>query len=133
GTPDEAAIAFLFAAETARDTTASALQYHGGAGYRLDGDIQLFHRRSRGWPLVAGDLRPEWERLGGRLFPPSGPSVLDAPAATSTSESPEGIDFGAPRHTAAFREEVRSFLADHVTPEVQERVHTTGTVHDWDS
>jgi 3-oxochol-4-en-24-oyl-CoA dehydrogenase len=138
GTPDEAAMAFLFAAETARATTASALQYHGGAGYRLDGDIQLFHRRARGWPLVAGDLRPEWERLGGQLFPAAGQSVLDAPAATSApgpdadADADGGIDFGAPPHTAAFREEVRTFLAAHVTPEVQERVHTTGTVHDWD-
>ncbi len=63
GTPDEAAMAFLFAAETARDTTASALQYHGGAGYRLDGDIQLFHRRSRAgrsWPATSGPSGSAW-------------------------------------------------------------------------
>jgi alkylation response protein AidB-like acyl-CoA dehydrogenase len=43
----------------------------------------------------------------------------------------DGIDFSAPEHTEAFRDEVRAFLAEHVTPEVTARVHETGTVHDW--
>ena len=30
-----------------------------------------------------------------------------------------------------FRADVRSFLAQHVTPELRERMHRTGTMHDW--
>jgi alkylation response protein AidB-like acyl-CoA dehydrogenase len=31
----------------------------------------------------------------------------------------------------AFRAEVRAFLAEHVTDEVIETAHHTGTIHDW--
>ncbi len=31
----------------------------------------------------------------------------------------------------AFREEVRAFLDEHLTPDILERVERTGTVHDW--
>ncbi len=42
-----AAMAKLFACRTARDVTAKAQQIHGGIGFTLDYDIQLFFRRAK--------------------------------------------------------------------------------------
>jgi alkylation response protein AidB-like acyl-CoA dehydrogenase len=118
-----ALLSFLFATDVARATTGAAMQFHGGYGFTLDHDVQLFYRRAKGWPLVAGDPQALWEELGAAWF-------------TRTTADPaqpcSGIDFGLGAHTQKFREEVRAFLTQYVTPAVSERVHTTGTVHDWD-
>ncbi|MBX7453913.1 acyl-CoA dehydrogenase family protein [Mycolicibacterium sp. 3033] len=50
-----AAMAFAFAYEAARDATHRSLHIHGGYGFGLEGDIQLYYRRVRGWALVFGD------------------------------------------------------------------------------
>jgi alkylation response protein AidB-like acyl-CoA dehydrogenase len=50
-----AAMAFAFAYETARDATRRSLQIHGGYGFGMEGDIQLYYRRIRGWAMVFGD------------------------------------------------------------------------------
>lgn len=42
------------------------------------------------------------------------------------------MDFRLGERAEEFREEVRAFLAEHLTTEIVERVHDTGTVHDWD-
>lgn len=65
-----ASMAFLAAADVARDTTYRALHYHGGYGVTLEYDIQLHYRRARGWPLVLGDPDEEYLRLADRLFGP---------------------------------------------------------------
>jgi alkylation response protein AidB-like acyl-CoA dehydrogenase len=41
------------------------------------------------------------------------------------------MDFSLPPEVEEFRSEVRAFLAEHVTEEVIERAHATGTFHDW--
>jgi len=41
------------------------------------------------------------------------------------------MHFRPPADSEGFRAEVRAFLAEHVTAELRERVHRTGTVHDW--
>ena len=41
------------------------------------------------------------------------------------------MDFALPPEVEQFRTEVRAFLAEHVTDDVIERAHDTGTVHDW--
>lgn len=50
-----AAMAFAFAYETARDATRRSLHIHGGYGFGMEGDIQLYYRRVRGWAMVFGD------------------------------------------------------------------------------
>ncbi len=50
-----AAMAFAFAYETARDATRRSLHIHGGYGFGMEGDIQLYYRRVRGWALVFGE------------------------------------------------------------------------------
>jgi alkylation response protein AidB-like acyl-CoA dehydrogenase len=63
-----AAMAFLFAGETAGKTTADSLQFHGGYGYTLECDIQLFLRRAKAWVLVAGDPKRRYAQLAHRLY-----------------------------------------------------------------
>ena len=50
-----AAMAFAFAYETARDATRRSLQIHGGYGFGMECDIQLYYRRIRGWAMVFGE------------------------------------------------------------------------------
>jgi alkylation response protein AidB-like acyl-CoA dehydrogenase len=62
-----ARMSFAFAAETANDVTLRSLHFHGGYGFMLDYDIQMYYRRARAWSgvfceperayLMAGDAR----------------------------------------------------------------------------
>jgi alkylation response protein AidB-like acyl-CoA dehydrogenase len=65
-----ASMAFLFASETAFKTAADSLHFHGGYGYTLEYGIQLYFRRAKAWPLVAGDPRAGYARLAHRLYGP---------------------------------------------------------------
>jgi len=47
-----AALAFAFAAETARDASYRSLHTHGGYGFMKEYDIQLYFRRAKAWPAV---------------------------------------------------------------------------------
>jgi alkylation response protein AidB-like acyl-CoA dehydrogenase len=57
-----AAMAFAFTSETAADATYRSLHTHGGYGFMLEQDVQLFYRRARGWPRVWGDPRRAYRR-----------------------------------------------------------------------
>lgn len=61
--PELAAMAFGFASETARDTTYHALHFHGGYGFMLEYDIQLYFRRARGWAAVLEEPRAAYRRV----------------------------------------------------------------------
>jgi alkylation response protein AidB-like acyl-CoA dehydrogenase len=63
-------MAFLFAARSAQQTTAVALHVHGGYGFTLEYDIQLYHRRAKAWPLLLGDPRRGALHLADALFGP---------------------------------------------------------------
>lgn len=63
-----AAMSFLFASETALRTAAESLHFHGGYGYTSEYDIQLYFRRAKAWPLVAGDRRAAYADLARRLY-----------------------------------------------------------------
>ena len=71
--PALARMAFLFASRTAQRTTAVALHVHGGYGFTLEYDVQLYHRRAKAWPLLMGDPRRESARLADALFEPPEP------------------------------------------------------------
>lgn len=58
-----AAMAFAFAAETARDATHHSLHIHGGYGFGMEGDIQLYYRRVRGWAMVYGEPATALDRV----------------------------------------------------------------------
>jgi alkylation response protein AidB-like acyl-CoA dehydrogenase len=57
-----AAMAFAFATETARDATYQAVHLHGGVGFTLEHDAQLYYRRARGWARVWGEPRAAYRR-----------------------------------------------------------------------
>ena len=65
-----ASMAFLFSSRTAQEAAGAALHFHGGYGFMLEYDIQLYYRRAKAWALVAGDPRREQRRLADLLFPP---------------------------------------------------------------
>jgi alkylation response protein AidB-like acyl-CoA dehydrogenase len=65
---DLAAMAFLFTSEVAFRIAAESLHVHGGYGYTLEYDIQLYFRRAKAWPLAYGDPRVGYQELAGQLF-----------------------------------------------------------------
>jgi alkylation response protein AidB-like acyl-CoA dehydrogenase len=44
-----------FSAESAREATYRSLHYHGGYGFMLEFDIQLYFRRAIAWPALFGE------------------------------------------------------------------------------
>ena len=65
-----AAMAFAFAYETARDATYRSLHVHGGYGFGMEGDIQLYYRRVRGWALVYGEPAVALDRVADARYGP---------------------------------------------------------------
>jgi alkylation response protein AidB-like acyl-CoA dehydrogenase len=64
-----AALAFGFCAQAARQAADRSLHYHGGYGFMLEQDIQLYFRRATAWPAQYGEpdtayARAEACRLG---------------------------------------------------------------------
>ena len=57
----------VYLADTARQVTSRAVQYHGGLGVALEHDAQLFYRRARAYPLLAGAPRHLLRGLGTAL------------------------------------------------------------------
>jgi alkylation response protein AidB-like acyl-CoA dehydrogenase len=64
-----ASMAYLFATETSQIVTSRAMHYEGGYGLMTENDLELYYRRAKGWPLVAGDRSLEYRRLGAVLYP----------------------------------------------------------------
>jgi len=63
-----AAMAFAFAHESARDATYRALHFHGGYGFMMEYDIQLYYRRARAWATVFAEPRAVYERAADRRY-----------------------------------------------------------------
>ena len=61
-----------FCTEAAREASYRSLHYHGGYGFMLEFDIQLFFRRAKAWPAVFAEpsemfARGEIDRLSTTL------------------------------------------------------------------
>ena len=110
--PERAAVAYIAAARAARDAAGLSLHVHGGYGFMVEYDIQLYFRRASAWPLSLGDPAAELDRLA-ELLATRGWTIADADAA-------------------GFRAEVRQFLEETCPAELVARVHRSGTVHDWE-
>jgi alkylation response protein AidB-like acyl-CoA dehydrogenase len=70
--PELAALACAFNAEAARQASYRSLHYHGGYGFMLEYDIQLYFRRAKAWPAQYAEpaalyARAEGHRLAARL------------------------------------------------------------------
>ncbi len=63
-----AAMSFVFAYETARDATHRSLHIHGGYGFVMEQDIQLYYRRARGWANVFAEPGAVLERVADRRY-----------------------------------------------------------------
>jgi len=66
--PELAAMAFAFAHESARDATYRALHFHGGYGFMMEYDIQLYYRRARAWATVFAEPRVVYQRAADRRY-----------------------------------------------------------------
>jgi alkylation response protein AidB-like acyl-CoA dehydrogenase len=60
-----AALAFAFCAESAREATYRSLHYHGGYGFMLEYDIQLYFRRAKAWPMLWAEPDEAYGRAAG--------------------------------------------------------------------
>ena len=58
-----AAMAFAFAAATARRVTYDAVHFHGGYGFMVEHDAQLYYRRARTWARVWGSTDDAYVRV----------------------------------------------------------------------
>jgi alkylation response protein AidB-like acyl-CoA dehydrogenase len=58
-----ASLAFAVAAEAAQRAAAESLHFHGGYGFMLEYDVQLYFRRVKAWTLVLGDPSTELARV----------------------------------------------------------------------
>jgi alkylation response protein AidB-like acyl-CoA dehydrogenase len=68
--PTLASKAFAYSSLIAERVTAECLHFHGGIGYTMEHDIQLYFRRAKAWPLQLGDPRRELAVLADRLYGP---------------------------------------------------------------
>lgn len=136
-----ASSAFSFAGATAEQATKVALHVHGGYGFMDEYDIQLLFRRAKATRLLLGDPRRELQVLADRIVPVADGHPVDLAATTVPQVTPSadlgsdrvrrGPDFRLGADVEAFRDEVAGFLAEHVTDDVIETAHETGTIHDW--
>ncbi|MDI1289095.1 MAG: acyl-CoA dehydrogenase family protein [bacterium] len=67
-----ASMAFIFASEVARRCSGHSLHFHGGIGYTMEHDIQLYYRRAKAWPLAYTSSEREYQHLADLLYGPSG-------------------------------------------------------------
>ncbi len=70
--PRYSSMAFVDAAETAGKTAGDALHVHGGLGFTMECDMQLYFRRAKAWSLAYDDPRRELQRLADRVIGPMG-------------------------------------------------------------
>src|SRR5439155_6653058 len=88
--PDRASslalMAFGFAAEAAENAVTDALHFHGGYGFMLEYDIQLYFRRIKAWILQHGDRQQELLQLADALWGQS-PAVADFPVSTRSGRA----------------------------------------------
>jgi len=61
-------MAFVFATQTAFKIAGDSLHLHGGYGYTLEYDVQLYFRRAKAWPLAYGDPKDGYQEAAARLF-----------------------------------------------------------------
>ncbi|MGH9136978.1 MAG: acyl-CoA dehydrogenase [Acidimicrobiales bacterium] len=124
--PELAAMAYAWCGEQAEAAAVASLHYHGGYGFMVEYAIHLYVKRAKALRMALGDpaaqlVETARRRWGDRARP------VPEPAAGERH-----LDFRLEPDSEAFRDEVRAFVAEHVTTEIIGRAHDTGTMHDWD-
>ncbi|MGK2950676.1 MAG: acyl-CoA dehydrogenase [Acidimicrobiales bacterium] len=129
--PGLAAQASWWCGEVADEAAGFSLHVHGGYGFMLEYDVQLHVRRAKATRLLLGDPAGELQVIADRRWGSSAPDPAAVVAAATARPTRPGMDFRFEPETAAFRAEVRTFIAEHLSPEIIHRAHATGTMHDW--
>lgn len=129
--PALAAQASWYCGAVADEAAGFSLHVHGGYGFMLEYDVQLHVRRAKATRLLLGDPHRELDVIADRRWGSAAPDPSSVVAARTARPTRPGMDFRFDAATEAFRAEVRAFIAEHLTPEIVERAHTTGTMHDW--
>ncbi|MEY2431721.1 MAG: hypothetical protein QOC92_1446 [Acidimicrobiaceae bacterium] len=115
--PDAAALATMahwWCGQVAVDAAEASLHFHGGYGFMLEYDVQLYVRRAKAARVALGDPRRELLTIVERLW----------------GDGRSGLHRRLDAAVEEFRAEVRGFLAEHLTEEIIEQAHATGTMHD---
>jgi alkylation response protein AidB-like acyl-CoA dehydrogenase len=127
-----AAQAFWFCGDAAEQAAGASLHFHGGYGFMVEYDVQLYARRAKGWRLVLGDPHAELRTIAHRRWLDPALATDDTSATTTSPPGPRsGMDFRLDAETLALRDEIRAFLDEHLDAGIVERALTTGTMHDW--
>jgi hypothetical protein len=66
--PALARMAFVFTADVSQRTALTSLHYHGGYGFMVEYDIQLFARRAKAWSLAGGPPIDTLDHLADALY-----------------------------------------------------------------
>jgi alkylation response protein AidB-like acyl-CoA dehydrogenase len=73
--PELLPMAVLLASEVAGSATATSVHTEGGFGVTDDSTTQIYFRRAKGWPLLAGDPARELSSIAGHLRRSAGPGA----------------------------------------------------------
>jgi alkylation response protein AidB-like acyl-CoA dehydrogenase len=68
--PGMVAAAYMYAVESATRAATVGVHVQGGFGFTLESDAQLYFRRGKGWPVIAGDPRLELSTIADALASP---------------------------------------------------------------
>ena len=80
--PALAAMAFVFAAETAYAAAQHSLHIHGGYGFTVECDIQLYYRRAKAWVTAFADPESELDVVAHEMYGPARTALGAGNAAT---------------------------------------------------
>lgn len=105
------AMAYAWAARSATYATSRALHTFGGYGLALSGDIQLYFRRAKSWPLVAGDPQSVFCEVSDRSWRGVRPALPES-GATQID-----LEFGGTAEE--FRKVVRDFFDANLDDELR--------------
>ena len=86
--PALASMAFVFAAETAYAAAQHSLHLHGGYGFTVECDIQLYFRRAKAWITAFADPDRELDGIADALY---GRARIPQPDAASAATE-RGVD-----------------------------------------
>jgi alkylation response protein AidB-like acyl-CoA dehydrogenase len=82
--PGLAAMAYVFAAEMAYAATQHSLHIHGGYGFTVECDIQLYYRRAKAWVTAFADSERELDAVADGIY---GPARANGQAMVDTVEA----------------------------------------------
>ncbi|MFA7555273.1 MAG: acyl-CoA dehydrogenase [Spongiibacteraceae bacterium] len=109
------AMGFWWAADASARACSRALHTFGGYGVSLEYDIQLYYRRAKAFPLLAGDPQETLKHIGNRLWSDEEQSIPDVGIVE--------MDFSLGQGAEKMADEVRTFFEENMTEELKAKAH----------